>query len=451
MRTPSALLVLAILLSALLRLAGLGHPPLSSTEAAGAWLAWTSARVLEVSAPVDPSAAGSSALLSSLQWLLFVFGGDGEGTVRLPEALFGMALLLAPWIVRGTIGSGTAAALALLAATDPVLVAASRHAEGGAASVGLAALWAACAWRSARDPSPLVAGRWRLAAGVAAGLLLVSGIQAWALLPLLLAACLHPSVREVVAQRGFARALAGAALAGATAFLAAPVLAGAVSASLTRWIASWGGPRPGLAEVALAVVRDQPLLLVLGLAGLAAAWRDRGRALVLTLAVAWGSTQDALVRTAVLFVAAGWGCAALPRATGRSRVPVFAALAVLLVFQAGSAGRAVLASTGSSTPWRRLAADVRRLARERAGDERELPVLVADRGPVPLLGWTLRDMRDVRFGSGTDGAGAGVVPPLLLTPQGEDPPAGYVGTTYEVASGGPDGGSAVVLWVSLER
>ncbi|HEX9186520.1 MAG TPA: hypothetical protein VGB87_05600, partial [Vicinamibacteria bacterium] len=164
-----------------------------------------------------------------------------------------------------------------------------------------------------------------------------------------------------------------------------------------------------------------------------------------------GSTQDALVRTALLFVAAGWGSSALTRAAGRSRVPAFTALAVLLAFQAVVAGRAVRGSTGPSTAWRQLAADVRRLARERAGDERELPVRVADRGPVPLLGWTLRAMREVRFGHGTEEGGAFGVRPLLLTPPGENPPAGYVGTTYEVGSGGPDEGGAVVLWVSLER
>jgi hypothetical protein len=187
------------------------------------------------------------------------------------------------------------------------------------------------------------------------------------------------------------------------------------------------------------------------MAGLAAAWRDRGTALALTLAVAWGSTQDALVRTALLFVAAGWGCAALRRAAGRSRLAVFTALFVLLVFQAGGAFQAELALAGSSTAWRQLAADVRRLARERAGDERELPVRVADRGLVPLLGWTLRGMRDVRFEPVTEEGRAFGVPPLLLTPPGENPPAGYVGTTYEVGSGGPEGGRAVVLWVSLER
>ncbi|HEX9189773.1 MAG TPA: hypothetical protein VGB87_22045, partial [Vicinamibacteria bacterium] len=212
MSARGALVALAVLLAGLLRLPGLGDSPLSSAEAAGAWLAWTSAHGLDPAAPVASGAAGSSALLASLQWLLFVFGAEGEWAVRLPAAVFGMALLLVPWILRAPIGGGAATALALLLATDPVLAAASRRAEGGALSLWLAALGAACAWRSARDPSPLLAGRWRLGAGVAAGLLLVSGFHAWGLLPLLLAAWLHASARGVAAQRGFVPALAGAAL-----------------------------------------------------------------------------------------------------------------------------------------------------------------------------------------------------------------------------------------------
>jgi len=73
---------------------------------------------------------------------------------------------------------------------------------------------------------------------------------------------------------------------------------------------------------------------------------------------------------------------------------------------------------------RHLPADVRTLSDRRKGDDRELPVLVINdttRTPDPLLGWTLRSMRNLRFVDSWQMVAtyADQTPPLVITP-GED-------------------------------
>lgn len=70
---------------------------------------------------------------------------------------------------------------------------------------------------------------------------------------------------------------------------------------------------------------------------------------------------------------------------------------------------------------RHLPEDVRTLSDRRKGDNRELPVLVindATRTPDPLLGWTLRSMRNLRFIDSwqTVATYADQTPPLVITP-----------------------------------
>lgn len=99
-----------------------------------------------------------------------------------------------------------------------------------------------------------------------------------------------------------------------------------------------------------------------------------------------------------------------------------------------------------------LTRDVERLSSERAGDPHELPVeVVCQPRPDPLLRWTLREARHVRFRSGSLDPGS-TGPALVVGP---DPPTGgeapcqdpplRAGARYRA---GP--ASVVVLWVPHE-
>lgn len=117
---------------------------------------------------------------------------------------------------------------------------------------------------------------------------------------------------------------------------------------------------------------------------------------------------------------------------------------------------------------RHLITDVRTLSDRRKGDDRELPVLVindATRTPDPLLGWTLRSMRNLRFIDSWQVVAtyADQTPPLVITP-GEDTAVSqwnqfYLGSPYRTTvrwtpdalptlAGRPEGSST---WSDLVR
>ncbi len=262
------LLLLAALLLRFLRLGSAA--PLNPLEAGQAWVAWADA---SGHSGMIPALAHSPLLYTVQRFLFWLTDGGGDGWARAVPALAGGLLVLLPWLLRGTLGRPAALILALLLALDPWLLTFSRMGDGAILSAALGLLLLAGLPRS-ENLSPN--GR-RWLAGVAA-LFLISGPLAWLLLPVMAgavvlfgSASLWPSE-----QNERARLLTiggGTIVAGATGLLSHWEGLGVISTSLTVALDSMrfdAGYSLGWAFLRLAV--DQPLLLVVGGAGLLAAW-----------------------------------------------------------------------------------------------------------------------------------------------------------------------------------
>lgn len=125
---------------------------------------------------------------------------------------------------------------------------------------------------------------------------------------------------------------------------------------------------------------------------------------------------------------------------------------------------------------RQLAEDIRTLSAQRAGDQWSIPVQVqVDAAPDPLLGWYLRNVRDLRWVNAPQVTQAFDRSPLVITPTDSVSPLpeGYIGSDYRIRqswlpSDLPDArarlrwflyqqppadrnGESVVLWTSLMR
>ena len=268
---------LILLLGAALRLANLSAQPLAPLEAGASWSAWRVAGGLH-----DLSHASSgSALLFTLQTLLFWLAGAGDGLARLAPALAGSVTVGLPWLLRQTLGKRAALILAALMAVDPWLVQFSRLADGTALTVFLGLLTLICLLRL-YDADANVSVRWQSLVGgsVACGLLLVSGPLAWSFLILIGIYILFagpPSIHALFAVdegRTPQKLLAygcGAALLMATAWFSRLSGLGTVGASLGEWLSRWfsaADPAYPLSWVLLRVVADQSFAILLGIPGL---------------------------------------------------------------------------------------------------------------------------------------------------------------------------------------
>ncbi len=337
--TVEHLLYGVILLAAAgIRFFALTLEPLGTLEAGNAWAAWLVASGLDV--PHSP--IPSSALLYSVQSLLFWLGGGSDWLARALPAAVGVSLVWFPWLLRQQIGRNVALILALLLAVDPWLVAFSRLAEGTIISVALGFLTligiikllndsftsdtlnddtvlanaqsmaddATVDINNSPDDDLQLANhggkqQWVTVTAISAGLLLVSGSQAWTFVPVLLCYLwLHAGWRQLFPQQEARRALAlfaGAALLGATGWLTRPEGLGYVSASLSHWVGQAFMPTDGgypLSWLGLRLLIEQPLLIVFGVIGLIILWQRRtptGRLfeatwpIFLTAWVIWGS------------------------------------------------------------------------------------------------------------------------------------------------------------------
>jgi hypothetical protein len=443
---------LVALLALAVRVIGLGDRPLSGAEAGGAWMAWRAA--VGAGLPAEAFSCAASPLVMGLQWGLFSLGLAGDLAARLPVAVMGSALALLPALLRRGPGDVSALAAAALLAGDPLLVAESRRAEGPMPAVFLAALALACATR-ARWAGP----RWMSGAVVCAGLLLVSGREAWPLLGLVAVLAAVAGVHRVPRPPGLAGALLAAALLGGTALLAEPAFLGGVSASLAAWAVGCAEAAPGAASWTVLARREAvPLALVACAAALGGwrAWRRSSVAVLsaggfgLLLALSADTARTgAVVVVASLVWLAGVSVAHLQEAavrvvSRRGRLPAFvtAGAAVLAVSFFGIVAGALRPERpGTSGPVAsRLAADLARLGWERAGDPTELAVeVVSPSGPDPAVAWTLRRQRRIRFVTAPGVAASPV--PVVVSPA-DDPHAPGLAQTH---LGSRYGG--LVLWV----
>jgi hypothetical protein len=462
-----AVAVAVVVAAALVRFHELGSLPLSTAEASSAVIAWDLARGAGTPQAVDPAWSAVSPLLASAQFLLFaLLGAASEGLARAPSAVAGTALVLCPWPLRRWLGTPTVLALSALIALDPLCVEASRRAEGGALAILLGAVILVATRRGGDDSTWSGARWWWVTAAVALGLLAVVGTATGTVAPVVLLASLFQrgSRPRGARLRGLASLGAGAALLGASGLLGAWGLVGGVSASLTSWLAGWSSPVsvPGLRAAALF---SDPLALVLGGAGLLCLARERRLAVVAAFAAAlwWTAWTAPLLIGPVLIAAAAPAVLEIhrrlhapPGLPSRRAAWIGAILGALGLVGVARGVRIAAPGLDARPPnvagMDLLGRDVERLSSERAGDARELPVeAVCQPWPDPLLRWTLRDARRLRFHAGSpdpDDRG----PALVIGPEasaaGEAPcemPPARSGSRYQA------GPSRLVLWVPRER
>jgi hypothetical protein len=476
-----------------LRFAGLGREPLSLGESVASWPAWWLS-VGRAGAPPMESQP-TSALLFSLQSLVFWLAGTGsDALARVPSAVAGSVIVLAPVLGRSVLGRAGALALAALLAVDPVLLAASRSADGGALLGAGAAMFAVgCLARFADSDRDPAAARWLDGAAIALGLLLISGPQAWTLLLLVVATVSamwrRPALRPVVARRiasSRPTALAGLALSsaliGATTGLAQWRGPAFVGTSLAAWFAPFAAPAElidGPRRLVDTLVRAQFPLVVLAIVGVVLvrwphdargwrAWIPHALAVTLVFGLACGPTLAARVpATLVLALAATRGMTAIIRLEGStlrqwSRAAVVAVLLVMSVRPVTQAigltedRAAWLADNDTDPAIRQLVHDVARMGAWRAGDAREHPVsVVASPWADPLVGWYLRELTRLRWVLAVEAPRDATSPPLIVTQEPADAasadrpprlPGDYAGIPYRIRRASTAAGD-VVLWV----
>jgi hypothetical protein len=295
-----------VALGAGIRLLGLAGQPLSPLEAANAWSAWLQAAGLADLALTQGVEGQTSALLHSLQMLLFWLAGGGDAPARLIPALAGIGMVALPWFWRPWLGRIVALVLAFLIAVDPWLVAFSRRADGTALAFLLFMLLFTLLVHLHRTQSSDGQQRRLWAAlAVSSGLYLTSGALAFSLLPVLLffvavyglpvgVSALKDSLSaEPMSsdpERGSPMsswfsliALFGVGLLlGSTAWLSNPQGLAAVGNSVGMWVRQFGVasayPYP-FTWVSLRFVADGLLALLLGGAGIRLLWRNRGPAI----------------------------------------------------------------------------------------------------------------------------------------------------------------------------
>lgn len=318
---------LAVLIALGLRLWDLGASPLGPADALQALPALAAAN------GAAPDLVGASPLLHVLQRITFALFGASDLTARLWPALLGGLSPALFFTFRRYLTPGGALAGAFLWTLSPLGVWSSRLALGDALvpTMALAMFAALAVVRRGRR-----VGAWL---GLAAGMLLISGPNAYTVLLGLIAAALwlRFEVREIWSGiRDQARpTLAGLliVLVSATFFLAEPAGLAAVVGLLGTWLSDLtpGRGEYSIAEIVLRLVVSEPLLLGFGLAGAISFLRRRERAAILLVTLTTVALLVALV--------------------GRGRHPVDLSLVALgLALLAGPVVSRIL---GYACEWRR--------------------------------------------------------------------------------------------------
>jgi hypothetical protein len=295
------LFVLVVILGGVMRLVDLGRIPLSETEAGVAltvWRFWLPGSALPGSVDITISSPAYFALTS----LLIQIFGFSDAVMRLVPALFGLALVCLPWLLRQRLGDAGALVVCAFLAISPLHVVLSRTVGGESIALFAVLLLAVALVRYADAPAEVTASRWLSMAAAAVGLgaasapLFYSGLVTllvtWAVIRLLKLPLfperepLPPHTRRNVLLVGGAVFVAFGAF-----MLWVPAGLGGAAQILGDWFAQMGGNGNGrtLADPFLALVRYEPGLVLLGAAAvLWALWRSSvaGLALVYWLLAA---------------------------------------------------------------------------------------------------------------------------------------------------------------------
>ena len=157
------ILIALLLLGATLRLVHLGELPLSETEASqslAVYSLWHHGTV---------SVIGSPAYLA-FSTLFAPFFGDGDGAMRVVPALFGIATLFLPWLLRQKLGQGGALIATALLAASPLVRIVGFSADGDSIAIFAALLLLVAWWRGDEETRPI----WQYTAVIALALGLAS-------------------------------------------------------------------------------------------------------------------------------------------------------------------------------------------------------------------------------------------------------------------------------------
>ncbi len=267
--------IIAIILAFALRFTQLGALPLSDTEADWALQAFDLAKGLR------PLLGPQPIYILPTSILFFIFG-TSNFLARFVPALTGSLLILVPYLFRQRIRPVPSLLLAFFLALDPGLVSLSRQ-VGSLIPALTFVLLAWAFWWQKRSR----------AAGVFAGLALLSGPSIWAgLLGLGLAWVWHNAIEKSSAKKGeadqgvesihfedlkVALMFGGATiLLGGTMFLLSPNGLSAWLNALPVYLAGWVKPSgvPGR-RLLLTLVAYQPMAVIFGLLAIARGWWQR--------------------------------------------------------------------------------------------------------------------------------------------------------------------------------
>lgn len=298
LEVADGLLALVVVAAAIIRFVDLGRLPLSSVEAETALAPW------RLWSPDGEPGALVSPVYFTLTSLVTQLFGFSDGVMRFTPALFGVAMVGLPWLLKERLGRLGTLTFSLLLAVSPLHSAISRTA-GGEAIALFALLLIFVAWLRFRETA---SQRWLLTLFGALGLGLASAPLFYGgMIAMAVAVTTHaytgPALHE---RKGTARlgrqVLQRVALAGGGVFLAASTLflwypAGVGSAVQlpVRWLAQFNfqGGVERLIEPLLAIGRYEILLLLPGFAAILwAILRDRPLG---TLCVHWMAAIGLLV------------------------------------------------------------------------------------------------------------------------------------------------------------
>lgn len=353
-----ALFGLVALLAAILRLTNLPAIPLSPAEAQVALNTWQFWQPGDAgSAALAAFANSGSAAYFSFTSLLMPLLGSSDTIMRLVPALFGVALVLLPWLWRKHLGLGGALVTSLLLAVSPTLAITSRTVGGQAIALfaGLLLLIAAHRYLTEGAPRWLNTTAAALGLGLAAGALFYSFLLtlglAW-----LVQALAGPALVTERPRPGRA-AWRRAALWGLVTFLISGTLffwnlagLGAAANGLGQWLTAFrlqGQLLDWLSPI-LILMRYELLVLLLGVGALAwATWHNQPlptflvywfTAAVLLALLQWGQPANTLLVTIAAYLLIGlWAnhiftTAPDPTAEQTLPLPVRLGKGILLVF-----------------------------------------------------------------------------------------------------------------------
>jgi hypothetical protein len=272
---------LTFLAALALRLAEPGWPLLDDDQAVHALAAAAAGGVPMALLDASNLPAPIHGLYHAWTALLFQLGGATNTAARLLPALAGSLLVLVPWALRRTFGRWPALFAAVLLALTPVLVTASRGPGSGITALlafGLA-LAGLHTWPAGRGADIAIGAL--IGAGLASGPHAITGLVGLGVGSLLYLGARGRWLEPLPAATS--RSTGRLVLAGIAGFLGAAAAFGLVPSGLVaalgapgNWLAAWGNlpAMPTVTWLGFSVLY-QPLLLLLGVAGVIIASSER--------------------------------------------------------------------------------------------------------------------------------------------------------------------------------